>query len=67
MDKFINYIVGTNKDKVLYEQVRTLVDGIMKITLSARWEYETKSFILENKPYSNKYILNNGKWTKING
>ena len=47
MDKFINYIVGTNKDKVLYEQVRTLVDGIMKITLSARWEYETKSFILE--------------------
>ena len=67
MDKFINYIVGTNKDKVLYEQVKTLVDGIMKITLSARWEYETKSFILENKPYSNKYILNNGKWTKING
>ena len=67
MDKFINYIVGTNKDKVLYEQVKTLVDGIMKITLSARWDYDSKSFILENEPYSNKYILGNGKWTKING
>ena len=67
MDKFIKYIVGTNKDKVLYEQVKTLVDGIMKITLSARWDYNSKSFILENEPYSNKYILGNGKWTKING
>lgn len=67
MDMFIKYIVGTNKDKVLYEQVKTLVDGIMKITLSARWDYNSKSFILENEPYSNKYILGNGKWTKING
>lgn len=65
MEKFIKYIVGNNKDSILYEQTKTLVDGIMKITLSARWDYDTKSFILENKPYSNKYILGNGKWTKM--
>lgn len=64
MNKFIKYIVGDSKDPVLYEQAKTLVDGIMKITLSAKWDYNSKSFILENKPFSQKYILGNGKWTK---
>ncbi len=66
-DKFVKYIVGKSTNLNTKFQVESFVDGLMKITLSATWDYKTKSFICENKPFSNKYTYYNGKWTKITG
>ena len=66
-DKFAKYIVGKSTNLNTKFQVESFVDGLMKITLSATWDYKTKSFICENKPFSNKYTYYNGKWTKITG
>ena len=65
-DKFINYICG-NSDGATKLQTSIFVDGLIKIIWSARWDYNTKTYIMENEPCSNKYILNNGKWIKTNG
>lgn len=65
-NKFIDYIYrGTDEATKL--QTSIFVDGLIKIIWSARWDYNTKTYIMENKPCSNKYILNNGKWIKTNG
>lgn len=66
-DKFVKYISGKTTDNRTKFQIDSFVDGLMKITLSATWDYDSKSFICENKPFSNKYTYCNGKWIKMHG